>query len=758
MSNATPKPRSVRPARNPQEEAARLLRSPPVGSAVGDEPPAGIEYVDGGRADGEVPIVGQRLVRQVGPLFDLIRHKDTQMPLTAAIYGPWGSGKSTAMKWLDRMLECWSTGKSGEKSGGQKLVDAGRMDEDDFVQVRTVWFDPWKYQDRDDVLRGIIAEIIRETIKVQHSDVATVTNAVRLFGGMLGKTFLAGLESVKVKAGVDGTGVELQPDKAVRGAVEAYKEANHPELAFVNNLEQALSDWVKHTIPQHKRLVVFIDDLDRCRPHVAVQVLEALKLYLRIPRTIFVVGVDQPVITAQVKSLYDKHGVREVDAHRYLAKMFQVEVTLDAEEEIAEAFFESVASEHHVWESLAHWEPAQRSIRQFILQHADRNPREIKRLFNGIMMAAVGELWHEDRLGLENDEPVDRTLCALRGARRFMVRRRLELLASGRADLPTSSSKEGGSISQHAKEDFERCLDALGTRTLDAFFSHWRVVLLDREPYPEDTIRTPKVFKPFLCMLDDPHLRSVFTIEAHAHYRNGAFRDKLIDSVARDADDEPGLLAKSPIPRMVELSELMDWQFQILEASTHDLRIYREAASLALDKPVDKLTERDFEACEKLSLTGAELSTSEPLLAFPRLRRLDLDSSTLGEIEGVRTLSNLRRLFLGGTSIADLSPLSNLESLEQLVLGSAYVGDLTYLAALPQLVDLDVSEAGVRDITPILVLKNLVRLDLSHTGVTKVEGLAGLPKLKRLDLTGTNVSDESFESLRAAMPDCQIRR
>lgn len=91
MSDTPRKPRSNTPSRGPRnrdEEAARLLRSPPVGSAVGDEPPTGIDNVVGGRADGETPIVGQRLVRQVGPLFDLIRHKDTQMPLTAVIYGP----------------------------------------------------------------------------------------------------------------------------------------------------------------------------------------------------------------------------------------------------------------------------------------------------------------------------------------------------------------------------------------------------------------------------------------------------------------------------------------------------------------------------------------------------------------------------------------------------------------------------------------------------------------------------------------------
>ena len=53
----------------------------------------------------------------LGPVYDIIRHEKTRMPLTIGINGKWGTGKTTAMKWLYDILERWeeTTPKSENK-------------------------------------------------------------------------------------------------------------------------------------------------------------------------------------------------------------------------------------------------------------------------------------------------------------------------------------------------------------------------------------------------------------------------------------------------------------------------------------------------------------------------------------------------------------------------------------------------------------------------------------------------------------------
>ena len=56
------------------------------------------------------------LARTMGPAYDILRHPRTQTPLSIAIYGDWGSGKTTAMYWLEDRLNHWrKQGKAKDK-------------------------------------------------------------------------------------------------------------------------------------------------------------------------------------------------------------------------------------------------------------------------------------------------------------------------------------------------------------------------------------------------------------------------------------------------------------------------------------------------------------------------------------------------------------------------------------------------------------------------------------------------------------------
>lgn len=102
-----------------------------------------------------------RLEKKLGAVVDAIRLKDTATPFSIMLTGGWGAGKTSAMSWLD------ATFKS------EKQVNSSP----NYCNVDTCWFYPWKYQNKEDVWRGLIAEVILRAMRVEGVDSAKILKA-----------------------------------------------------------------------------------------------------------------------------------------------------------------------------------------------------------------------------------------------------------------------------------------------------------------------------------------------------------------------------------------------------------------------------------------------------------------------------------------------------------------------------------------------------------------------------------------------------
>ncbi|MBM4107775.1 MAG: hypothetical protein FJ255_03020 [Phycisphaerae bacterium] len=318
---------------------------------------------------------------RLGAVYDIIRHQNTRAPLAIGIFGDWGTGKSSAMRWLADQLKVWS--------------DQGDTCKPHF-RTRCVWFEPWKYQTRDDVWRGLIAEVVINSIDPSKASVATVVNAVKKFGGALGRWFIHTVSSLQLSGGVPGVGEASVNLEALAKIAEDYKQSTHPERAFLNEFESTLKSWVKGSLGGDERMVLLIDDLDRCLPAVVLEVLEALKLYLNIPQLVFVIGLDRDVVKAVIRKQYRDAGLAEVKADSYLDKMFQVEVEVPPSEEQMDGYFEAQVKEldkatNNFWTGRLNaggtgWKGI---IEGAIRKIAEHNPREVKRLLNSTLMGGT---------------------------------------------------------------------------------------------------------------------------------------------------------------------------------------------------------------------------------------------------------------------------------------------------------------------------------------------------------------------------------
>jgi uncharacterized protein YjbI with pentapeptide repeats len=132
------------------------------------------------------------------------------------------------------------------------------------------------------------------------------------------------------------------------------------KVQFVEEFHDQFEKLIENFF-NNKRVVIFIDDLDRCSPEKAIEVLEAIKLFLDVKGCIFVLGIDRRVISRGIelkyKELNENNTDKFISGNNYLEKIIQLDFFLP---KISEDYYE------------------------LILKGIEGNPRKIKRILNFI--------------------------------------------------------------------------------------------------------------------------------------------------------------------------------------------------------------------------------------------------------------------------------------------------------------------------------------------------------------------------------------
>ncbi|MCK4873873.1 MAG: leucine-rich repeat domain-containing protein [Phycisphaerales bacterium] len=706
------------------------------------------------------------LGKRLGPVFDVIRHRNTQTPMAIAVSGGWGTGKTSAMRWMQGRLTQWSD----------------QTDRNGHPAIRTVWFDPWKYHERDDVWRGLIAEVIIHCIDVNEVTPQRLISATKQFGAFLGRGFLHALSSVAVEAKLAGVGVDVK-GTLVRDIYDEYERTAHPERGYLNEFEQTLRRWVKDSITEEKeRLVIFIDDLDRCLPDVALEVLEALKLYLDIPDLIFVLGVDREVVDAVVKKHYTDQGVTGDKSARYLDKMFEIEVSVAPSEGQVRGYLDKQIERLNEItktddDGLGYWDrmfegrgddPPEHTpkewratIQETIRNLCEHNPRDVKRLLNEAVFGGSAAV-----RGAGDDKRRTKQRRFAQGAQTYLI----------------------WHILQDRFPDSYKVRNMLRTEAGQTFFDEWSKKV--RGVDPENEASRKEWSKGWATIYGESEVRSLTTDDDLARLMQIGFSrsvaaqatDIVVDlkSLRVSVGIPPARVSVIPggvMPKVIteavarSLRKRPDSLTPDDYASLTELRL--DAAQITDVTPLAQLTKLEWlnlngtqvadvtplaqlTNLRTLGLDGTEVSDVEPLVQLTDLRALSLDGTEVSDVTPLAQLTKLQQLSLDGTKVGDLRLLARLTNLEVLLLGSTKVSDVTPLAQFTNLRTLSLASTQVSDVTPLSLLAKLRTLSLDDTAVSDVSPLAHLTRLQHLNLDGTQVSDKQKQALKDKIPGLMI--
>lgn len=220
-----------------------------------------------------------------------------------ALDGSWGSGKTFFVKQTKMLLDAHNEfikSINEEDSGIIKTVC--KIKQIDFEPQVSVYYDAWENDSDSEPILSLIYSIINSV----DTDFTFSNNT----------TFLQKAASI----------LEFFTDKNWNDVIESFK-GNSPfeEIKKGKDIEKEIKEFLDSLLAERgNRLVIFIDELDRCKPSYAVKLLERIKHYFDNDRITFVFSIN----TLELHHTIKKHYGEDFDACRYLDRFFDLRVTV----------------------------------------------------------------------------------------------------------------------------------------------------------------------------------------------------------------------------------------------------------------------------------------------------------------------------------------------------------------------------------------------------------------------------------------------
>lgn len=232
-------------------------------------------------------------------------------PFTIGVFGDWGTGKTSLLHLAE-----------------ERVRNSGQED------TITVWFNAWQHEREEEPLFSLLGAIL-DAIELDGKNEAGQDPTKKKDSPLkkIGHSIRALTRGMKFKGDVGipligSVGVEFDAEKALK-AEEILGADTNPlkaEMMYTSAFHLLREEAKKNKF----RIIVFIDDLDRCDPEKAVHLLESIKLILNQKGFVFVLALAHTVVTKYLDHVYvEKYKLDKRDwGEFYLQKIINLPIEL----------------------------------------------------------------------------------------------------------------------------------------------------------------------------------------------------------------------------------------------------------------------------------------------------------------------------------------------------------------------------------------------------------------------------------------------
>ncbi len=688
-------------------------------------------------------------------------------PFTIGVFADWGLGKTSLLRQAKSLIE-----------GDEQHAD-----------VVTVWFNAWQFEKEEHPIVPLVASIVRE---VERKRVERSKAPAALLKGWseMSRTLraIAYGFSAKAKWKVPGF-AELEAGFVAKEMIERdekLKGRDDPllERSLYYNAFEALEaiagrEDAKIKTPRPK-IVVFVDDLDRCLPDQGFRLLESIKLVLAQRGFIFVLAVDRHVLESYLDKRYRvDFGMTDYaeGGTSYLDKIVQLPLYVPSHRGRFEEYIVRLLERPELSHDPKLVE-ALRALAPVLALGARHNPRSLVRFINNLIVdRRLFERQRGESLKADDDFY---TICAVsRILQQELGLHQYRMLANDDQLCKWLAAAPGKPLSQRLQGPTEaKDLRAEQRQTVLSRLERKELIeLLDQEQAGRLWLQADEARQAIDEFLDlerreepQPEGESATIVEEAIRERlnkptgeitseerasiteldvsKRSLRD--LSSLARLSGLEQLDLADTQVSDLTPLAKLRKLRMLILVSTQvsdlSPLAVLSALQELVLNStPVSYLAPlAELHELQTLKLWNCrQVSDLTPLAGLTELRKLDVDGTSVSDLSPLEVLSRLLALDLARSRVADLAPLAGLTELRSLRVRTTQVSDLTPLARLTGLRELDLGVTSISNIAPLANLSGLQKLYLEGTQVSDLSPLTGLSELQRLDIRGTKVTDVS---------------
>lgn len=307
--------------------------------------------------------------------------KQSEPRFAVGIFGGWGSGKTTLMQAIRKAL-----------AAEQGVVVAD--------------FNAWRFEREPQLLIPLL-DTIRAAL-VRGADGAGSSKdrkeKIRSIAVRVGWVVRALATGLTAQLGLPGAVTVSYDAGAALAALSSPSDPQNSQSLYVaafDELDRAFRDLHAAGIG---RIVVFVDDLDRCLPVNALQVLESMKLFFDLPGFVFVVGLDEDIVDRAIRAKFasendpvtgpDPAGaprLPQLIGREYVKKIFQIPYSIPPMlprqlDDLLASMYQEASLEQAQLDDLT---KRVRPYLDYVAVDGRVNPREVKRFINAYTLQTL---------------------------------------------------------------------------------------------------------------------------------------------------------------------------------------------------------------------------------------------------------------------------------------------------------------------------------------------------------------------------------